>query len=1167
MRVPKISPPDSQAPPPDTQIFPGDSSIGGPDRIAAPDTHNPAAGNGAGPTLLLVNLANRLEVGLSRAVRRGMEAARTRPTLVLRNLTTQTEVAFKGAARRGIEAARKRPTMAATSLAVLSSVSRSRRATAASGVIALVVSAFVADGAIGDRLALFALIALSLAVVSGFAQFQWQGRIRSPNRDPASAPRMKRWLPVIALVAIAVGVGMQTWFKSGTSIATGDITPPLGTAWLGRIFEPWLWTGSNLGEPSQLSQDLPWAAVIWVAHVLGGDADAAQRIWYTVLYIGAALCALALIAALGMRPLAGLVGATVYVLNPYVVSEVNTYPVYAVALCLLAGLPAVLIAIGAGKLSMRWGALAMVGAAPLLGTAFFNPPLVGMVLGVAIATPVLIRWTDGSSAALRTLKAAGVLLPLLIAASAYWLVPAIVHLAAGSTPQLSAISSWAFTEARATLRNAFWLNAIWGWTYPEYFPYAPIYDTFPVMVAKFALPAIAFGALALADPSGDAGHRYERDRAMRLALGTSAAALFLILLSTGTQAPGNVIFDRLYQLPFGWLLREPGRFLMVVGLAYAVLAAVMTQTLSEGRSLSDLMRVRFGSSALIPSVYVPVAIATSLMVGFPLFTGLVVPDRRPSLPPAHVKVPAYWSAMAQLADSLPISGGVLVMPPDDFYQMPYTWGYYGNDSFVVELFKRRVLIPNGQGYTASSSELMSAVDLTAQSIVDRNWPETAALVTAMNTPLILVRRDVNARFPGRSIVSPDDLSNALAASPNFTLVSQVGSLDLFALTTPVKEMDPDAPITTIDTATPDLRLLSFLDPGANLVTIGPQPGVTNVVQAPPPELWDPNGNTIQWHPVSPTGWSYQLVDLASNKAILLGRPGRQGDPSGFQAAYTPGATTGEVVVTMPAHEVIANGDFAKGAWGPVGDCYGVDSTVAAPSLRAQVVPNGAPGGLPALRLSAALDSACEHAVLSWNGGSIVISLFVRHIDGAAPRLCLWEPSRSRCAPVPDLPTSANWTWYRASITPDAGTTSISLYLYSDGGASRPTVNEYSNVSVLEVASLPQLALVAKPKSATDAPVRLAVVHSSYSDAWQGSTGRHVLVDGMLNGWLIQSPSTSFVVNYSPGGLVRAATWASIVVLLAATLVTVVPQAPRMARRRLQGRRIRWRAFVRARKRD
>ena len=54
-------------------------------------------------------------------------------------------------------------------------------------------------------------------------------------------------------------------------------------------------------------------------------------------------------------------------------------------------------------------------------------------------------------------------------------------------------------------------------------------------------------------------------RRARLGIAASAMALFLVLLSTGTRLPGALVFDPLYQLPLGWQLREPGRFLILGG--------------------------------------------------------------------------------------------------------------------------------------------------------------------------------------------------------------------------------------------------------------------------------------------------------------------------------------------------------------------------------------------------------------------------------------------------------------------------------------------------------------------------------------------------------------------------------------------------------------------------
>ena len=288
--------------------------------------------------------------------------------------------------------------------------------------------------------------------------------------------------------------------------------------------------------------------------------------------------------------------------------------------------------------------------------------------------------------------------PLLLAASSYWIVPAVLHLSGFSGSRVVSLATWTWTEGRATIRNAFWLNAIWGWRFPEYYPYAPAYDGLPLKVAAFGLPAIAFSALAL-QVRARRDQRVQRDREFRLAVAAATVALIVIFISTGTNAPGNIVFDPLYSLPFGWLLREPGRFLMLVALAYAVLTAVVVQALVHRNSAIESVRSHRLSSGILRFAVAPLVLGTSILAGFPLFTGAIVPDNRPGLPPAHVKMPGYWTEMAGFVDALPIQGALLVMPPDDFYQMPYTWGYYGSDAFVVEMFHRPVLVPNGQGYS------------------------------------------------------------------------------------------------------------------------------------------------------------------------------------------------------------------------------------------------------------------------------------------------------------------------------------------------------------------------------------------------------------------------------------------------------------------------------------
>ena len=67
-------------------------------------------------------------------------------------------------------------------------------------------------------------------------------------------------------------------------------------------------------------------------------------------------------------------------------------------------------------------------------------------------------------------------------------------------------------------------------------------------------------------------------------------------------------------------------------------------------------------------------------------------------------------------------GNLLVLPQDDFYQMPYTWGYYGADGFIRNLIARNVVDPVAQGYTPGQQELIGAVHLVQQGLLTHDWP-------------------------------------------------------------------------------------------------------------------------------------------------------------------------------------------------------------------------------------------------------------------------------------------------------------------------------------------------------------------------------------------------------------------------------------------------------------
>src|SRR6195256_2534708 len=183
----------------------------------------------------------------------------------------------------GVVPLRSRPAMP-TLVTAESLTSRARQISAICAVLAVLGLAFAREGPQRDGLAAVALVAIGLASALGWIELLVvrRPRRRGPNRPVSWNSR--QWLLAAIAVVVMAGLAVQTWFRAGTTIATGDIKTPDGIAWLGRLFEPWAWTGSNLGEPSQLALALPWAAVLGTVHALGGNPELAQRIWYSTLF-------------------------------------------------------------------------------------------------------------------------------------------------------------------------------------------------------------------------------------------------------------------------------------------------------------------------------------------------------------------------------------------------------------------------------------------------------------------------------------------------------------------------------------------------------------------------------------------------------------------------------------------------------------------------------------------------------------------------------------------------------------------------------------------------------------------------------------------------------------------------------------------------------------------
>ena len=525
---------------------------------------------------------------------------------------------------------------------------------------------------------------------------------------------------------------------------------------------------------------------------------------------------------------------------------------------------------------------------------------------------------------------------------------------------------------------------------------------------------------------------------------------------------------------------------------------------------------------------VSAASAAVLAPGFPLMTGAIAPDHRPLLPSTRVSVPAYWTAMASYLNRSAPPGNLLVLPEDDFYQMPYTWGYYGADGFITDLITRNVVDPVAQGYSPAQQELIGAVRLVQQGLLAHDWPSVQRTLAAIGTPLLLVRGDVNAAFPGRHITPPAALEKALSEDKDMRLVRRFGKLELFALRERISPAGPVTSYATVNSAAPDLRDLALfplwdradIKPDAAGRSRGAAGSACFTMAARRRRTRDLYRRAARLAVPDQAAVSHRRVRAAG---CLLSRPSSHSHHSKSSSVHThtppsdpsapahyprpPSRWPGGRRAQLQVGQFLAHRRRLR-VWpvGRSGQLCGVSRDGSDGTAGCACPTRTGPAGLPALALSAHADSACEVRSLAWRSGPLFVSLWVRNVSGAAPRMCLWETPIDKCAamsPLPPNSASSQWYRYQAIVTPDPGTRSLQLFLYADVYTpGTPTTNEYSDVVVRRSPVALQPVVVATPRGHERPAPALYTVGESFSPDWIGPPGdQRVEVDGLRNGWL------------------------------------------------------------------
>ena len=257
------------------------------------------------------------------------------------------------------------------------------------------------------------------------------------------------------------------------------MSPVVGTAWLGRLFAPWSWSGSNLGGPAANEINLPFAAVYWLVHALRGS-PASPKGSGTPRFSSAprwpATCSCGPFASVRQDPPSALSPmSSTPTLSPSAPIRSSSLP-----WCCCQGFrqscsprhPAVGAPKGRSP-PRRQCAAPRIRILERAARAHDRALLALM--------PLLVGWLDGRAAASRAVRTL-----------------ALAHRSSRSPPLTGSCrpccSSRSMRPQRSPIRRAgsgpraapplrsFWLNNNWGWKFAELLPYARAYRKFPLLI-------------------------------------------------------------------------------------------------------------------------------------------------------------------------------------------------------------------------------------------------------------------------------------------------------------------------------------------------------------------------------------------------------------------------------------------------------------------------------------------------------------------------------------------------------------------------------------------------------------------------------------------------------------------------------------------------------------
>ena len=297
------------------------------------------------------------------------------------------------------------------------------------------------------------------------------------------------------------------------------------------------------------------------------------------------------------------------------------------------------------------------------------------------------------------------------------------------TTQIAAVidpKTWSWVSAKSSIINTFLVGqSYWAWN-TDYFTVSYYLDH-PIVRLLQIFPLSLFFVIF---------SRQFKSHVFLLSI-----FITLIFISKGLHYPADAVNLFLYDhIFFMFLLREPVTKLSIfLTYIFSYIYGLCADRLVGQRRLEKNRWTTIYYYAGLLLLITPGIIAT------------LPPIREsptPLLPSKRITIPHYWFDLKE--DYLPSSQSfrIMILPRPEYYQIPYTWGYYGAE-FLVDIFLLRGMIPGPYSYFIFNStvqETMAPLPGLTPDNTPAHHPELVArALDAMAVDRVLVDRAVVAR--------------------------------------------------------------------------------------------------------------------------------------------------------------------------------------------------------------------------------------------------------------------------------------------------------------------------------------------------------------------------------------------------------------------------------------